>query len=105
MGTITKRELVIKVSDETGLKQQLVLDVLQRLLDAIGESLADGDTVVMRKFGVFQVKETKAKVGRNPKNPGLDVVIPPRATVKFKPATALKGKVEPVLPRLREQIR
>lgn len=105
MATITKRELVIRVSDETGIKQQTVLEVIQRTLDAVSDALASGDTVTVRRFGVFQVRETKPKVGRNPKAPDQEVVIPARATVKFKPANALKAKVEPVLPKLRENSR
>lgn len=105
MATITKRELVIKISDETGLRQGAVLDLIQRTLDAITEALANGDTVVIRRFGSFHVRETGAKVGRNPKKPAKDVVIPARATVKFKPANQLKAKVEPLLPRLREEAR
>ena len=103
MATITKRELVINLSTETGLTQQQVFDVIQRTLDSIIDSLANGDSVVMRNFGAFQVKETKAKVGRNPKDPGRDVVIPPRAMVKFKPGKVMKEKVARVLPKLREQ--
>ena len=78
MATITKRELVIKISNETGLTQQQVFDVIQRTLDSITDSLSNGDTVVMRNFGAFQVKETKAKIGRNPKDPDKDVPIPAR---------------------------
>jgi len=63
--------------------------------------LANGDSVVMRNFGAFQVKETKAKIGRNPKDPGRDMMIPPRATVKFKPGKEMKEKVARVLPKLR----
>ena len=44
MATITKRELVIKISNETGLTQQQVFDVIQRTLDSITDSLANGDT-------------------------------------------------------------
>ena len=102
MATITKRELVIKLSNETGLTQQQVFEVIQRTLDSIIDALANGDSVVMRNFGAFQVKETKAKVGRNPKDPGRDVVIPPRAMVKFKPGKEMKEKVAQVLPKLRE---
>ena len=103
MATITKRELVIKLSNETGLTQQQVFDVIQGTLDSITDALANGDSVVMRNFGAFQVKETKAKIGRNPKDPGRDVVIPPRAMVKFKPGKEMKEKVAQVLPKLREQ--
>ena len=102
MATITKRELVIKVSSETGLTQQQVFDVVQRTMDSITDALANGDSVVMRNFGAFQVKETKAKIGRNPKNPERDVAIPPRAMVKFKPGKEMKEKVAGVLPKIRE---
>lgn len=103
MATITKRDLVIKVSNETGLTQQQVFDVLQRTLDSITASLAIGDTVVMRNFGAFQVREMKAKVGRNPKDPGKDVPIPPRAVVKFKPGKEMKEQVSQILPSIREK--
>lgn len=93
MATVTKRDLVIKISNESGLTQQQVFTVLQELLDAVNASLAAGDEVVLRNFGSFQVRVTKAKVGRNPNQPGSDVAIPPRAVVKFKPGKELKEGV------------
>jgi nucleoid DNA-binding protein len=46
--------------------------------------------VVLRRFGAFHVRETKAKVGRNPTDPGKDVHIPAGAAVKFKPGKEMK---------------
>ncbi|MEM1085447.1 MAG: HU family DNA-binding protein [Verrucomicrobiota bacterium] len=103
MSTVTKRELVVKISNETGLTQQQVFDVIQKTLDSITDSLSNGDTVVMRNFGAFQVVETKAKIGRNPKDPGKDVPIPARAVVKFKPGKEMKEKVSTTLALLRER--
>ena len=108
MATITKRELAIKITDQLGQKgleltQQDVLEVVQTLIDAITASLAQGDTVVMRNFGAFQVREMKAKIGRNPKNPDKDVPIPARAAVKFKPGKELKEKVASTLRVIRER--
>ena len=103
MATVTKRELVVKISNETGLTQQQVFDVIQKSLDSITDSLSNGDTVVMRNFGAFQVKETKAKIGRNPKDPGKDVPIPARAVVKFKPGKEMKEKVSATLALIRER--
>jgi DNA-binding protein HU-beta/integration host factor subunit alpha len=57
----------------------------------------------MRNFGTFHVRETKAKIGRNPKNPGKDVPIPARAAVKFKPGKEMKEKVETTLRVIRER--
>jgi nucleoid DNA-binding protein len=103
MATVTKRELVVKISNDTGLTQQQVFDVIQKTLDSITDSLSNGDTVVMRNFGAFQVKETKAKIGRNPKDPGKDVPIPARAVVKFKPGKEMKEKVSTTLALIRER--
>ena len=100
MATITKRDLVVKISNDTGLTQQQVFDVVQDLLDSVTGYLSNGDEVVLRNFGAFQVRKTKAKIGRNPNRPGTDVVIPPRAVVKFKPGKEMKEKVATVLPQL-----
>ena len=53
---MTKRDLVIRISNETGLVQQQVLDVVQKTLDYISEAVATGTTVELRNFGVFEVK-------------------------------------------------
>ena len=108
MATITKRELAIKITDQLGSKgleltQQDVLEVVQTLIEEITEALAQGDTVVMRNFGAFQVREMKAKIGRNPKNPGKDVPIPARAAVKFKPGKEMKEKVASTLQVIRQR--
>ncbi|HEY8960615.1 MAG TPA: HU family DNA-binding protein [Luteolibacter sp.] len=108
MATITKRELVIKITDQLGdrgteVTQQVVFDVVQSLIDEITDCLAQGDTVVMRNFGAFQVREMKAKIGRNPKNPEKDVPIPARAAVKFKPGKEMKDKVAATLQVIRER--
>jgi DNA-binding protein HU-beta/integration host factor subunit alpha len=108
MATITKRELAIKITDQLGIKgleltQQDVLEVVQTLIEEITDALAQGDAVVMRNFGAFQVREMKAKIGRNPKKPGKDVLIPARAAVKFKPGKEMKEKVAATLQVIRER--
>jgi DNA-binding protein HU-beta/integration host factor subunit alpha len=108
MATITKRELAIKITNRLGkmnhkVTQQEVLEVIQTLIEEITDSLAKGDTVVMRNFGAFQVREMKAKIGRNPKNPAKDVRIPARAAVKFKPGKVMKEKVATALKIVREK--
>jgi len=88
--TLTKRDLVIRISNETGLVQQQVLDVVQKTLDYVAEALAKGDKVELRNFGVFEVKVRKARIGRNPNAPETDVPIPERAVVKFKPGKEMR---------------
>ena len=95
---MTKRDLVIRISNETNLVQQDVLNVIQKTLDYISEAVTKGDKVELRNFGVFEVKIRKARIGRNPNAPETDVRIPPRAVVKFKPGKEMRESVLKLTP-------
>lgn len=108
MSVTTKRELAIKITDRLGaeghtITQQQVVAVMRAMIDEIADTLAQGESVVMRRFGTFEVRELKPKVGRNPKNPGENVEIPARAGVKFKPGKQLKAQVSETLAILRNR--
>ena len=95
---MTKRDIVIRISNETGLVQQQVLNIVQKTLNYIAEAVSAGRKVELRNFGVFEVKLRKARVGRNPNNPGTDVPIPQRAIVKFKPGKEMREAVLKLTP-------
>jgi nucleoid DNA-binding protein len=97
--TLTKRDLVIRISEETGLIQTQVFEVVQKTLNYITESLAKGDKVELRNFGVFDVKIRKPRVGRNPNQPEKDVPIPARAMVKFKAGKEMRAEVLKLTPK------
>lgn len=95
MATITKRELTNRITERAttrGMRtsQQDVADIIQFVIDEISDALAEGDKVVMRKFGSFEPREMKPKIGRNPKEPGSTIKIPARYGVKFKVGSELK---------------
>ena len=97
--TLTKRDIVVRISEETGMIQSQVFDVVQKTLDQIAESLSKGDKVELRNFGVFDVKIRKARVGRNPNKPETDVPIPARAMVKFKAGKEMRAEVLKLTPK------
>ena len=90
---MTKRDLVMRIAKETGLIQQDVFAVLQKTLDYIVESLAKGESVEFRNFGVFEVRIRKSRIGRNPNKPTNVVMIPARKVVKFKMGRIMKAQV------------
>lgn len=90
---MTKRDMVVRIAAETGLIQQDVHDVIQKTLDMIVESLAKGENVELRNFGVFQVRTRKERIGRNPNRPEQVVTIPAGRVVKFKPGKVMKHQV------------
>src|SRR6266567_6231960 len=102
MAKLTKRDIVVAISNQTGMVQHEVFDVVQRTLDKITDSLANNVAVELRNFGVFQPRLTKPRVGRNPNQPGSSFVIPPRATVKFKAGKIMRQRVEKLSRELKE---
>ena len=90
---MTKKDIVMKVSNDTNVAQIDVKKVVQKTLDAIVESLERGETVELRNFGVFKVKSRRGRIGRNPRT-GEEVQVPEKKVVVFKPGLILKHKVK-----------
>ena len=89
---MTKKDIVIKIAQDSDIKQTDVRKVVQKTLDVITESLVKGEVVELRNFGVFKVKSRKGRTGRNPRT-GQEVPVPPRKVVVFKPGLEMKKKV------------
>lgn len=98
--TVTKRDLATRVrhslKPEVKLQQAQVAEVITHTLDAIRDALVNGDTVELRNFGVFKIEVRKERVGRNPKNPGVDIQIPARKVVKFRSGKEMKNQLDSV---------
>ena len=92
---MTKRDIVIDVSRNADIKlnQQEIMNVIQASLDSITSALARRETVELRNFGVFDVVTRKPRMGRNPRNPDVDVPIPAKAIVKFRPGKDMREKI------------
>jgi len=85
-----KADLVNIIAREVGttkVKAELAVD---SIIHALKESLARGDRIELRGFGVFEVKPRKRGVGRNPRT-GEVVEIPPGKTTRFRPGKALSS--------------
>lgn len=90
---MTKKDIILKVSDETNLKQIDVKKVVQKTLDCIVDALVRGEKIELRNFGVFKIKQRRSRTGRNPRT-GQVVPVPPRKAVVFKPGLQMKKKVK-----------
>ncbi len=77
----------------TGIKQVDVKTIVQKTFDVIVESLVRSEKVELRNFGVFKIKERRARFGRNPRT-GQSVPVPPRKVVVFKPGLEMKQKIK-----------
>lgn len=93
MTTITKRELVSELSDATGVKHAEALALVEAFMELVSKHLADGNEITLRTFGTFDLRVARGKIGRNPKQPNSEVMIPDRHVVRFKPSKELKSRV------------
>ena len=67
MSNVTKKDLVEKISDSTGLTQVDTKIVVESFLEAIAQSLEKGKNIEIRGFGRFKVKKKKERMARNPR--------------------------------------
>ena len=93
---LTKREIVLDIYEKTDFAQNEVRQMVQLTFDAIADALSQGRNVELRNFGVFEVQVRKSRIGRNPKNPEVNVMIPARVAIRFKAGKALKSKLEEI---------
>ena len=89
---VTKKDIVLRIANETGIKQIYVKRIVQKALDCITTSLVKGETVELRNFGIFKVKSRKGRTGRNPRT-GQEVPVPPKKVAIFKPGLVMKRDI------------
>lgn len=90
--TVTKKELVNRIAEETGQTKVVVKNILQRFLDEIIEELVQGNRLEFREFGVFEVRMRAARQAQNPRT--LEkVTVPAKRVVKFKVGRTMRERV------------
>src|SRR5579862_4725252 len=103
---VTKKEIVKQISDELGLTQLKVKDIVQKTFDAIVDTLLREKRIELRNFGVFEVKRRKARKARNPRT-GDRVDVEPKNVVTFKPGKKMEEEVGRMttLPHLEQSLK
>ena len=97
MSTVTKKELIDRIAENTQAKRIVVKSVVQSFLDELVAELAKDNRLEFRDFGVFETKIRAARVAQNPKT--LErVQVPAKRTVKFKMGRLMKEKLSSATP-------
>ena len=90
--TVTRADLSEAVYEAVGLSRTESAELVERVLDLIGDALVEGHNVKLSSFGSFQVRSKNQRIGRNPKT-GTEVPISPRRVMVFKPSAILKQRI------------
>ncbi len=88
---MNKGQLVEEVAKQTSTKKE-AQDLVEGIIGTIKGNLSKGDDVAISGFGTFKVKQTKARMGRNPKT-GETIQIPAKRKISFKAAKDLKDSL------------
>ncbi len=90
---MNKAELIAEVAAKTGLSKKDTEKAVNAALDTITASLENGEKVSLVGFGVFDVKEREARMGRNPRTKE-EIPIPASRVPQFKAGKALKEAID-----------
>jgi integration host factor subunit beta len=94
MATVTKKELIDRISEQTQAKRVIVKRIIQSFLDEVVDELARNNRLEFRDFGVFETKVRAPRVAQNPKTLAR-VEVSSKRMVKFKMGRLMKEKVAP----------
>ncbi len=87
-----KVDIVRRIAKATDLTLAQGEEAVNAIFDEIKIALQQGDSAILRRFGAFQVRDKRARIGRNPKT-GQEANISARRVVQFKAGTQLKDTV------------
>lgn len=89
---MTKKELLEAMAAQADISQAAADKALGALIDAISNSVAQGDRVAIPGLGTFEKRERAARTGRNPQT-GAEIQIAATSVPGFKPAAQFKATV------------
>jgi len=92
MANITKKDLVEKISDRTGLTQVDTKIVVETFLEAVSKALQSGNNIEIRGFGRFKIKRKKARMARNPRT-NVHIQVPAGFKPVFEASKELKKRI------------
>lgn len=90
--TLTRAEIADAIYKNVGLSHQESGDLVDMMFDIISDKIAQGEEVKLTRLGTFQVRQKKARLGRNPKTME-EATISARRVVSFKPSLLLKKEI------------
>ena len=90
---MNKKELVTRIADKSSLTKKDAEIALNAFVESVEEALADGDKVQLVGFGTFEVRDRKAREGRNPRNPEEKIQIPASKAPVFRAGKGFKERV------------
>lgn len=90
--TLTRADLATALNRQIGLSNADSAKLVAQILNQMRDALAKGEDVKIPGFGTFVLRDKGGRIGRNPKT-GVEVPIPPRRVLTFRPSGKLRERI------------
>ena len=87
---MTKADIVEQIYEQVGFSKKESAELVEKVFEAIKETLANGEKVKISGFGNFVVRDKNSRKGRNPQT-GQEILLEARMVLTFKPSLVLKN--------------
>ena len=90
---MTKADIVSRIIEQTGVEKATALAVVESFMEQVKNALTDGESVYLRGFGTFLIKQRAAKTARNIST-NTTIIVPDHSMPAFKPSTEFASKIK-----------
>ena len=90
---MTKADIVSRIIEQTGVEKATALAVVESFMEQVKNALTDGESVYLRGFGTFLIKQRAAKTARNIST-NTTIIVPSHSMPAFKPSTEFASKIK-----------
>lgn len=90
---MNNKEFLAELSRKTGFSAEMAQRMLLNVVDAMGDSFLEGDSLQVPNFGVFELKNKKERIIVNPTT-SQRMLVPPKLVLVFKPNATLKERIK-----------
>jgi integration host factor subunit alpha len=94
---MTKADIVEQIYEQVGFSKKESAELVEKVFDAIKDTLAMGEKVKISGFGNFVVRCKNSRKGRNPQT-GEEILLEARRVLTFKPSLVLKNILNEEMP-------
>lgn len=90
---MNNKDFILELAQRTGYSAEDTQTMVNKVVETMGDSFQNDDSVVVPTFGTFEVKKKLERVMVNPST-GQRMLVPPKLVLTFKPNVNWKERIK-----------
>ncbi len=90
---MNNKQFISELAQRMGFTAQDTQKMVYQLVEAMGDSFQEGDSVAIQNFGNFEVKKKLERIMVNPTT-GQRMLVPPKLTLNFRISPTWKDQLK-----------